>query len=345
VKAAVYQGVERIEVKEVPDPVCAEDGLVMRVEACGLCGSEVRTFYHGTAYHKPGRILGHEVAGVVVQVGPNVPRYKVGDRLACGPVVPCGECYYCLRGRQNLCNNRYPHPFPLGFAELMAVPSQAIQWGAVAPIPAGVSFAATTLAEPLSSTTKAHMMLNTSLFDTVVVIGAGPVGCMHVQMARLRGASKIIQTELTPARLETARQFGADVLINSSAEDPVERVLEETQGSGADIVVCAAPSTQAAGQAVSMARKGGKILWFAGLPSSDPFVRVDGNLVHYRDLIIYGTIGFTPRHFRMALGLVASGTIDPDKYISGTLPLEGIVEGIEAVRKGKVLKLVVLPNS
>ncbi len=343
-RAAVYQGIERIEVKEVPDPVCPQDGLVIRVEACGLCGSEVRTFYQGTSYHKPGAILGHEVAGVVQEAGPEVSRYKVGDRIACGPAVPCGECYYCQRGMQNLCDNEYPNPFPLGFAQYMAVPGQAIRCGAVTAIPEKLSFEAATLAEPLSSVTKTHIMLNTSLFDSVAVIGAGPVGCMHVQMARLRGATKIIQSEMTPARVETARAFGADVLIDASSENPVERVMQETDGRGADIVVCAAPSTKAAAEAVNMARKGGKIVWFAGLPSSDPAIHVDGNRVHYRDLIIFGTIGFTPRHFRMALELVASGKIDANKYISGTISLDEIVEGIKAVKQGRVIKLVVLPN-
>lgn len=343
-KAAVYQGIEKIEIKDVPDPVCPEDGLVMRVEACGLCGSEVRTFYHGTAYHKPGRILGHEVAGVVEQVGPKVTRYKIGDRLACGPATPCGECYYCQRGMQNLCDNRYPHPFPLGFAQRMMVPAEAIQRGSVTLIPGGLSFVAATLGEPLSSVTKAHMMVNTSLGDTVAVIGAGPVGCMHVEMARLRGAGKIIQSEMIPARIESAKRFGADVLINASVDDPVERIMAETDGQGADIVICAAPSTQAAGEATKLARKGGKIVWFAGLPSSDPMIKVDGNLVHYRDLIIYGTIGFTPRHFRMALELVASGRIDSEKYISGTLPLDKVVEGMKAIKAGGVVKLVILPN-
>ncbi len=343
-RAAVYQGIERIEVKDVPDPVCPRDGLVIRVEACGLCGSEVRTFYQGTSYHKPGAILGHEVVGVVQEVGRDAPRYQAGDRIACGPAVPCGECYYCQRGMQNLCENEYPHPFPMGFAQYMAVPGQAIRYGAVAEIPEGLAFEAATLAEPLSSVTKTHMMLGTSLFDSVAVIGAGPVGCMHVEMARLRGATRIMQSEMTPARVETARAFGADVLIDASSENVLERVMQETNGRGADIVVCAAPSTKAAAEAVRMARKGGKIVWFAGLPSSDPTIHVDGNRVHYRDLIIYGTIGFTPRHFRMALELIASKKIDARKYISGTLSLDEIVAGIQAVKQGRVIKLVVLPN-
>ena len=343
-KAAVYQGIEHIDIVEVPDPVCPEDGLLVRVESCGLCGSEVRTFYAGTAYHSPGRILGHEAAGTVIQVGPNATGFQVGDRLAMGPVVPCNECFYCQRGLQNLCENRYPGHFPQAFAQLTAVPAEVIRRGCVVPIPDDLSFDGATLAEPLSSVLKAHLMINTSVGDTVVVMGAGPIGNMHVQMARLQGATKIIQTELIAERLEMARPFGADVFINASQEDAEARILAETGKRGADIVISATPSTKAAAEALKYSRKGGKVVWFGGLPSTDPMITVDGNLVHYRDLVIYGSIGFAPRHYRLALELIASRKIDPALYITGTLPLEGIVEGMETMKAGKAIKLAIRPN-
>jgi L-iditol 2-dehydrogenase len=347
VKAAVYRGIENIEIADVPEPVCARDGVVLRVDACAICGSDVRTYYRGTSYVQPGAIIGHEVAGTIVRVGPDVTLYAVGDRLAVGPIIPCGECSYCRRGQQYLCENEedFGGMLPGGFAEYMHVTGKALKLGSVALIPPQLSSPEATIVEPLSSVIKAHELLDTKLGDTVVVIGAGPVGCMHVQVARLRGARKIIQTEVAAERLAVAERFGADVLVDASREDPVEWVLEETEGRGADTIICAVSSNKVGGDAVRMAGRGGRVLWFAGFPSTDPMVKVDGNLVHYRDLAIVGTIGFAPRHFQAAVELIGSRKIDPAKYVTGTIPLEKLAEGFAAVRDGKVIKLVVLPHS
>ena len=228
---------------------------------------------------------------------------------------------------------------------LMAVPQEAVRNACCVLIPAGLSFAEATVAETLSSATKGHEVLNTSLGDTVVVLGAGPLGNMLVEMARLRGAAKVIQTQRSQGRLEMARLFGADVLISALTEDPVKRVLEETGGRGADIVICAAPSPQAAAEAVVMTRTGGKVMWFAGLPPNDHTVAVDANWVHYRDLTIYGTFGYTPRHFQLSVDLVASRKINPARYVSHVLPLERINEGFREAIAGRALKVVIRPNA
>jgi L-iditol 2-dehydrogenase len=187
-------------------------------------------------------------------------------------------------------------------------------------------------------------MIDTSLGDTVVVMGAGPIGNMHVQMAKLRGADKVIQTEIIAERLEMARPFGADLCIDSSQEDAHERILAETNGRGADIVISASPSTAAAAEAVTYARRAGKVVWFGGLPSTEPTVHVNGNLVHYQDIVIYGSIGFTPRHYRQSLELLTSRRIDPDLYITDTLPLDQIERGMEIMKAGKAIKLAIHPN-
>ena len=345
-RAAIYQGPQQIEITQVAEPICSKDGLILRVEACGLCGSDLRTFYKGTSYVPPGTIMGHEVAGVVHEVGPEVEGYKIGDRMVVGPIIPCGECHYCRRGLPHLCANEesIAGTLPGGFAEYMLITAKVLKWGSISIIPDKLSFEEASLAEPLSSVVKTQEMLNISEGEIVVVIGAGPVGCMHTELARARGASRIIQIDISPERVKAASRFGATVVVDASAEDPVKRVFEETQGRGADVVICAAPSTLAASQGVMMAASGGRVSWFAGLPSEDPFVKVDGNSVHYKDISIIGTIGFAPHHFHRALDLILSRKIDGRKYISGKVPLEKLVESIEIVHKGGAMKFIILPQ-
>jgi len=294
----------------------------------------------------PGTIIGHEVAGMVQEVGPDVHRFKVGDRLVVGPVIPCGECRFCRRGQQYLCENEesFAGTLPGGFAEYMLVTAKALNLGSVGLIPDSLSFLEATLVEPLASVVKTHEMLNISEGDMVAVLGAGPVGCMHTQLARLRGASWIIQTDVIPERVKNAERFGADVVADVSVEDPVERIMADTHGRGADVVICAVPSTKVAAQAIEIVSAGGQVSWFAGLPKEKPTVEVDGNIVHYKDITISGTIGFAPRHFHRALELIASKRIDPEKYITGTLPLDGVVKGIEMIKRGEALKLIILPQ-
>lgn len=344
-KAAIYRSIEKIEICEVPKPICKNDGVVIKVEACAICGSDVRTYFKGTSYVHPNTIIGHEVVGTVEEVGSEVDGICLGERLAIGPIIPCGECFYCRRGLQHLCQfeEDFGGKYPGGFAEYMYINSKAIKLGSVSKIPKNLSFNEGTLAEPLSSVIKAHELANTKLGDTVVVIGAGPVGCMHVEMARIRGAQKIIQTEVSSKRIEMSKRFGADVIINAITEEPIARIMKETDNFGANLVICASPSVEIARDALKMVCRGGTVLLFAGFPKDKPTVEIDGNLVHYNDICVLGTIGFTPRHFHMSIELISKRIIDPKKYITGILPLEKVAEGIEKVSRGEELKLVIVP--
>ena len=181
------------------------------------------------------------------------------------------------------------------------------------------------------------------LGDVVVVIGAGPAGCMHIGVAKSMGASKVIVCQRSEYRLEMAKQFGADLVIGVKQEDPVARVMEETGGRGADVVMIAAPSAQAQEWAIQMAAKRGRVNFFAGLPKSDPYIKLNSNLIHYREIFVSGTHASTPRQNRIALELIASGHIDAARLITHRFPLDGLVEGIGVVESGKGLKVVVHP--
>lgn len=344
-KAAIYRGIEKVEIVEVPMPKCENDGVVIRVNACAICGSDIRTYYKGTSYVKPNTIIGHEVVGTITEVGKNVNHLKIGDRIAVGPIIPCGKCYFCQRGQQFLCLHEedFGGMHPGGFAEYMHIIGKAITHGSVCKVPEDMSSQEATLTEPLSSVYKAHELINTKSGDIVIVIGAGPIGCMHVEIAKIRGAKKVIQSEISTQRLSFAQRFGADVLVDSNKTNLVEKVKEESENLGADIVICAAPSTEIVEEGLQLVKRGGTLLLFAGLPKDKPVVGLNGNLVHYNDIHIVGTIGYSPRHFFESLALIHQKRVNPSNYITGTIALDKIENGFERVKNGEELKLIVTP--
>jgi L-iditol 2-dehydrogenase len=345
-KAAVFYGPNDMRVEERPIPAPAENELLLKVGACAICGSDLRTFRFGAGNITGAVVIGHEVAGTIAEVGTSLRGYNLGDRVAVAPAVPCDECPFCLRGLHTMCDNlrSIGYQFDGGFADYMIVPWSAVQAGCVNPVPDGVSIEEATLAEPLACAINAQELLNVGPGDTVVILGAGPMGCMHASLARIRGASRVFLADIREERLKLAAPFGVDVLIDSSREDVKAKVLEETRGSGASVVIVAAPSGEAQEQALTMAAKHGRISFFGGLPKTSPFVSVNANLIHYRELFVMGAYGSMPRHNRLALELLAGGRIQSDSLIGLVVPLDRIADGFDAVAQGKVLKALVRPS-
>ena len=344
-QAAVYEGTEKIQTRRVPMPSLPTRGLIIRVKACAICGTDVRTYHHGSAYCQPPWVIGHEVAGEIVEVDEDRAGLRLGDRITVAAGVPCGRCEPCCRGWQHLCQSVVAHGFhtPGGFAEYMAVDAHAVDQNAVTPIPSDVTFDHAALTEPLSCVLNGQELVNTELGDVVVVMGAGPIGIMHVQVARARGAAKVFLVETNPARLAFAKAFQLDECIDASVEDPVARVKALTGGRGADVVIVACPSKVAQAQAVVMAAVRGRISFFGGLPKSDAMVTLDANLVHYRELAIFGAFASSPAQNKVALAMIASGRIDAESIITHRVPLSQVAEGISMMDAGRALKVVVNP--
>ncbi len=289
---------------------------------------------------------GHEVAGVVEAVGKDLTRYSPGDRLAIAPDVHCGTCYYCKRGMYNLCDNlRFvgiTPSYPGGFAEKMVLTGEILANGIVHSVPSGLSFNHAAIAEPCCSVLAMHESVGTSLGDTVVVLGAGPIGCLHVAIAKSRGASAIV-SEPVEKRLKMVQSFDPDATIDPSSEDVVARVRELTDGLGADVVVCANPVASTQTQAVEMVRKRGTVVLFGGLPKANPMTTLDGNIIHYGEIEVVGAFSYHPSYHELALDLLNRGVIPADRLISDTLPLEKVGEAFESAASGDVLKVVVTP--
>jgi L-iditol 2-dehydrogenase len=345
-KAVVVRGVLQFDVEDVPAPACPERGLLLKVDACGLCGSDLRTLRSGHTRVTFPWIIGHEICGTVVELGPRYEgQWHVGDQLAVGPVVYCGVCDFCVNGQYELCENyrEIAQAWPGGFAETIAIPEEALRLGTIQRAPEGLDPAFAAVSEPMSSCVNAQERGRVGLGDTVVIIGAGPVGCIHVSLARARGADRIFIADIVEDRLKMAEPFEPDVTINAAETDLVAEVRQLTDGKGADVIVTATPAPVAVVQAVEMARKGGRILIFGGLPKDMCKPGVDMNTVHYNALYLIGTTTFAPRHQRVALRLMASGRIPVDKLVTHRFPLAEFKRGATMALEGKVLKAVFLP--
>jgi len=344
-KAVVVRAPLNFSVEDVPVPECPPEGLLLKVHACGLCGSDLRTLRHGHRKVTLPWTIGHEISGEVAAVGSSFAGpWNRGDPLAVGPLVFCGRCEFCFDGRYELCGGyrEIAQAWPGGFAEYIAIPSEAVERGTLRRIPENLEPAIAAVAEPIASCIHAQEKGLIGLGDTVAVIGVGPVGSIHIDLARLRGARRIIAADVDESRLELCKDYKPDEIVNAAKTDLVAEVKRLTNG-GADVVITANPSPASQVQALEMARKGGRILLFGGLPTGESKPGIDTNLIHYNALHLIGTTIFAPRHYAMALGLLADGRIDGRRFVSHRFQLTEFAQGVDLAMQGKVRKAVFLP--
>jgi len=346
-KSAFLVGPKTIELRDVPDLVAPPDGLVLQVEACGVCGSDLRRWAEGPPAGVAHLVQGHELAGVVEAVGPQVPQFKIGDRLAVAPDIHCGTCYYCRRGMFNVCTSLtllgITPGLNGGFASKVMLSGDVLRNGIVHRMPDGLSFHEGGLAETLSSVLASHHKCQTSLGETVVVMGAGPIGCLHVVIARARGA-RVIIAEPNPIRRQGAEKFGPDAIIDVTQQDVVAEVKRLTDGIGADVVICANPVAATQTQGVEMARRGGRVVLFGGLPKANPMVSLNSNLIHYGEQMVIGAFSYHPSFHEEALRTLARKVVRVEQFITHTRPLSKIAEAFQIAASGEALKVMVQPD-
>ncbi len=345
-KAVVVNAPGDFGVYEIDKPICPEGGMLVKVIACGLCGSDLRTLRSGHHRIELPFTIGHEISGEVEQLGNNYSgNWEIGDKLAISPLAYCGKCNFCRGGKFELCNNykEIGQHWQGGLAEYIAIPEEAVRLGTILKIPDGLDPDIATLVEPLSSCVNAQEAGEVGLGDVVVIIGAGPIGTFHVELARARGAETVIVADISDDRLKLMEQYQPDFLIDSTKIDLVSEIRKITNGYGADVVITANPAPESQIQAVQMAKKGGRILLFGGLPKEKSTPQIDMNIVHYNALKLIGTTIFSPRHNQIALKLVADGKISGDKFISHIMPLNNFVEGAKLALAGKARKVVFKP--
>lgn len=342
--AAVMHGPGDIRFEQVPRPQCPEGGFVVKVEAVGLCGSDIRNLTTDSRKGDYPFIYGHEVVGTVDEVAPGVDKYRVGQRIYVYPEAHCLKCEYCRAGQSNQCTDVESYVNrPGGFAQYIAYTAKRVERGATFDVPEGVDPVRASLAEPLSSTYACAENIDVRLGDTVAILGAGPIGVFLSVLSRMRGASKVILIDINQARLEKSAPFGVDHIINSSEVDAVAEVMRVTGGRGADKAISANPSTAGQQQVIEMARPGGTAVFFGGVPKGK-LAEIDSNMVHYKSLWIYGHYGANSIQVQKAFELAIDPKFPADKIVSHVLPLSKINDAIELTRTGEALKVVLQPN-
>jgi L-iditol 2-dehydrogenase len=345
-RAAVLESQGSIRVKEIPEPDCGAEEAVLKVESCAVCGSDLRIYNYGNERVKTPAIMGHEIAGIVEKVGAKVLSLRPGDRVALGADVPCGTCYWCVNGMGTNCAINYAigYQFPGGFEAKMLLNETILKYGPVTKIPDRLSYDEAALAEPLACAINGLELANMSVGKSMCVIGLGPIGCMMLELSRAFGASRVFAVQRSRARLEMARKFREDATFLSAEDsDPVEAVLSATGGEGVDLVITTAGTVKAHEDAIRMVRHRGYVNLFGGL-KNQPKLSIDSNLIHYKECYIMGSHGSLPRHHRIAVDMIANGTVRAREYISRIFPLGEIEAALAFHQSGQGLKTIVKPG-
>lgn len=341
-RAFALYGKEDMRPVDLEVPPLGEQGLLLKVLACGVCGSDARMYFHGpTSRYDLPIVLGHEFTGEVVDKGQEAEGYGIGDRVTVAPLMPCMRCGPCSHGKDNLCQEAklFGVHLPGGFAELVHVPGQMVQLGGVVKLPSGVDRRAAAFTEPVCCCS--HGLRQAGGVEPgmrVLIIGDGPIGLIHLQLVRLMGAGRVVVSGHRSFRLELASELGADEVLNSHEVDVLAWAQEHDFAP--DLVIIAASTVEETEQALQLASPGGSVLCFAGyLPGSS--LSLDLNRIHYRELHIHGSIDCTIQDFRRAVELLPQ--LELNRLITASFPLAETVDAFRATQDPKAMKVIVEP--
>jgi len=337
---AVYYNNRDVRVQEMPKPEIADDEILVKVMASGICGSDVTEWYR---VPKAPRILGHEATGVIEEVGSKVKRYNVGDRVFVSHHVPCGKCSYCLRGHHTACKTLHiTNYFPGGFAQYIRVPWINVDKG-VYKLPSDMSFEEGTFIEPLACVVRGQRLAEVQEGDVLLIIGSGVAGILHAQLAKFKGLKQVVVADINPYRLEQAERFGADQTLDARG-NLSQKLKEVNDGRLADQVVVCTGATQAALTAMECVDKGGTILFFA-VPEPSIKVPVPMNQFWRNEITLKTSYGAAPNDLEESLAILAQKKLNVEGMITHRLSLQQTAEGFRLMADaGKSLKIILEPN-
>ena len=343
-KAAVLEKPGNLAIRELPDPCCPSGGVVVKVLASQVCSTDYHMWQRGHPALRYPRILGHEIAGVVAAVSNGGTGFKVGDKVQVYPGISCGSCEYCRGDRENLCPSVRILGFSLdgGFAQYLALPKSAVDNGCLNLIPPSLSLSEAAMAEPLACCLNGLEKVGLKKDETVVILGAGPIGCLCAMASNHLGAGKVILVEQDPSRRTLSQQATADTVLDSTEVDVVEAVNGLTNGSGAQVVVTCFREAPLVYPLLELAAPGGRVLMFSGISGSRGIVPTDLNAIHYRELALIGAYGCTAAQCQRALDLFAEG-LKVDWLISRRVDLNGLEESFSALSSREAMKICVEP--
>ena len=342
-RAALLENIGNLKLVNLKSPKCSSNELLIKVQSAGICPTDIKMIFHGHRDLVLPRILGHEISGKILKVGKNVKYYREGSRVQIAPGIACGSCYYCLNYAQNMCDHIRIIGFHYdgGFAEYIVIPSEGISSGCINLIPDNLSFEEATLAEPIACCINALQLINLRVGESIVIFGAGLMGCLFIQLARVFGAAKIIVVENNPQRLDFSKNFGADYYICNLKLSSLTGEVKRITNRGADGIVVACSDKSVPSYGVEMLAKKGRIVFFSGIMKEHSNILIDHNLIHYKELQILGAYGCTSQQNNLALKLISRGQVKVKKLISHCIKLNEIKKGIEMVKNHQAMKVII----
>ena len=344
-RAVVLNAPNDFSPTDVPRPEAGPDELLLEMKKAAICGTDMRilagTKTKGVRYPS---VIGHEMCGVISEVGGNVTGFQVGDKAAIANVIPCGSCPACLEGRENACMNRKAigYEFDGGFAEYVLIPEIAITSGNVIKLPEEVSFTAGALIEPLACCIRGLKNAGTGFNDTVLIVGAGPIGLMHMQLSKISGAKQVIVSEPNEMRRQIALELGADKVVDPIAEDLQKIVKDATSGMGADVIIMASGVHELVNSALKLCKKGGTVNLFAGFAGTGESI-IEVNTIHYNEINVNGSTAYKRKDYLEAADMVIGGRINLDKIATHTFKIDEFREAYEICKSGRGLKVMIEP--
>ncbi len=342
-KAGLLKAPDHLDYESVSDPALAPGDLLIRVRAATVCGTDIRIFRgKKTVGVRYPSILGHEFSGEIVDNGGH-GQFSCGDAVAVCPAIPCGHCAHCKRGYENICMNQTAIGYEIdgAFAEFIRIPAKAVLSGNVFKLPQGLGWEKASLIEPLACVLNGQQRIDIGIGDRVVILGCGPIGLLHVKLARLSGAARVIVSEPSSSRRAAALEAGADMVVDPTCEDLKAIVKRETDGLGADKVIVAIGVPRLANDAISLVRHRGAVSLFAGFSAGEQAM-LDVNAIHYNEIVVTGSFGLDRLQFEMALGMIASGRLEVESMLTHRFELSDILAALETAERGDAIKVAIV---
>jgi L-iditol 2-dehydrogenase len=341
----VYYAPKDVRIERMEEPPDLEAGdVLVEVEACAICGTDIKSYNKGNPRIKPPMTMGHEFVGAVAGIGdaplPGSPR--IGDRVVMATTIGCGECRYCRSGRSNLCRGAEAIGFhyPGAMAPYVRVPAKAVRMGHLAKVGA-LDAKVAAIAEPLSCVVNGLSRVPMAEIENVLVLGLGPLGFLHAIAARAKGAKKVVCVEFPGARADLARSLGLGEVVTPGEIDGAYQGL--SGGEGFDLVVVTAPHGPTQAKSPMYARKGGYVSFFASLPQGEETLQVNSRTIHYGEIVVFGTSDSTPAHIREAVGILEAKKELFSKIVTHELPMKEFHKAMEVIASGSAVKVVLRP--
>jgi len=337
---AVYHNNKDIRIEDIPKPDIGPDEILLKVMASGICGTDVVEWYR---LPKAPRVLGHEATGIIDEAGEKVTKYKVGDRVFVSHHVPCNKCRYCLKDSHTACETLHTtNYYPGGFSQYIRVPKINVETG-VYKLSPNMSYEEGTFIEPLGCAVRGQRLANIHKDETILIIGSGMAGILHIQLAKMKGAQKIVAADINPHRLKLAEKFGADHVIDANGDLP-QQLKELNDGRAADKVIVCTGAVKAALTALECVDRGGSILFFA-VP--DPTTKIPIPITQFwrNETTIRTSYGAAPRDLEESLQILAQKQVNVEDMVTHRLSIREAAEGFRLVAEaGKSLKVIIEPN-